>query len=173
MVKKARNRLDSPRGRKPHVRPSEVFGSANHYRGIFGREGLWDQLYPVLRDAKREQDVQHAFDTIHVGDSHYFVPSLLGLILTVVSDRAFPKTKSAQIAFFADSLAGRGDVTPRRSRDICEKERAKAKKAIHPHHIIRYEFYVECSCGYTGASQDHACARCRAPIQFEWDWWRV
>src|SRR5438132_13441161 len=54
-------------------------------------------------------------------------------------------------------------VTPRRSRDICEQERAKAKRN---HHIICYEFYVECSCGHKGRSRNHACPKCGARIFF-------
>jgi hypothetical protein len=68
----------------------------------------------------------------------------------------------ARINFLADSLAALGVVVPRRSRDICAAERAKAKRE---HHVIRYEFYVECSCGYKGPSKDHACRRCGAKIQ--------
>jgi hypothetical protein len=78
-------------------------------------------------------------------------------------DRKFPKRRQAQINFVADSLAGLGRIAPRRSRDICADERAKAKRA---HHIIRYEVYVECSCGYKGRSRNHACPKCRTRIDF-------
>ena len=40
------------------------------------------------------------------------------------------------------------------------------EKRANAHHIIRYEFYVECSCGYKGRSVDHACRKCEARIQF-------
>ena len=36
----------------------------------------------------------------------------------------------------------------------------------HAHQIIRYEFYVECSCGYKGHSRNHACRKCGAQIDF-------
>jgi len=75
----------------------------------------------------------------------------------------FPKRRQPQINFLADSLAGLGLVTPRSSRDICEKERARLKRA---HHIIRYEAYVECSCGFKGRSHNHACRKCGAKIDF-------
>jgi hypothetical protein len=74
-----------------------------------------------------------------------------------------PEWGEPQINFLAYSLAGRGAVAPRSSRDICDRERARAKRA---HHIVRYEFYVECSCGYKGRSQDHGCPECGAGIFF-------
>lgn len=70
-------------------------------------------------------------------------------------DPRFPKRQQARINFLADSLAGLGRVTPRSSRDICARERAK-ERAKSRHKIIRYEFYVECSCGYKGPARDNA-----------------
>jgi len=73
-----------------------------------------------------------------------------------------PKRKrEAQINFLADSIAACDRVTPRSSRDICERERAQIKRV---HRIIRYEFYIECSCGYKGRSRNHACPQCEAAI---------
>lgn len=48
-----------------------------------------------------------------------------------------------QINFLADSLAGRGFVSPRRLRDICKQDRAKMF-----HYIIRQDYYVECTFRY-------------------------
>jgi hypothetical protein len=45
----------------------------------------------------------------------------------------------------------------------CQKERTKEKRT---HHILRFEFYVECSCGFKGRSCDHACPKCGAEIDF-------
>ena len=69
----------------------------------------------------------------------------------------------AQINFLADSLAALGEITARSSRDVCARERAKAKRA---HHILSYEYWIMCSCGYKGRSQKHACPRCGAGIDF-------
>ena len=88
---------------------------------------------------------------------------MAGRVLEVLRDPHFPKRRLTRIGFLADSLAGSGAVTPRRSRDICSQERAKTKSA---HRILRYEFYVECSCGYKGQSQDRACTACGAQIEF-------
>ena len=84
-------------------------------------------------------------------------------VLQVLREPKFPKQRAPQSNFLADSLAGLGWISPRRSRDICERERAKGKRA---HHIIRYEFYVECSCGYKGRSRKYACPNCGAEIVF-------
>ena len=131
---------------------------------------MWEALYPLLAKAQSGADVERAFDEInavgvYVGDQHHFIPYLVDLIVLVIRDPDFPKKRpDRQIAFFADSLAARGGVSPRRSRDICEKERGRRKKA---HHITRCEYYVECSCSYKGPSLNHACRKCGAPIVFD------
>jgi hypothetical protein len=155
--------VSEKRRRGPHarLRPSENAGRAFNNRWIFTR--VWDRLWPLLSEAQNEEDVIKAFQE---GASPYdskFMPSLAGLVIKVMNEPKFPKRRKPRINFLADSLAGVGCVAPRRSRDICEEERAKAKPA---HHIISYEFYVECSCGYKGRSRNHACAKCGAGIVF-------
>jgi hypothetical protein len=115
-----------------------------------------------LVKARTEEDVIRAFDQ-HPSYKEQFKP-LAGLILKVLRGKDFPKTPKAQMRFLAESLAGRGLVTPRRARDICEQERKREKTA---HHIIRFEWYIECSCGYKGRSKNHACPNCEAKINFE------
>jgi len=89
------------------------------------------------------------------------------LILQVAHDPKFPKRKrEAQINFMADSIAAHGVVTPRSSRDICDRERTRIKRV---HRILHYEFYIECSCGYKGHSRKHGCPNCEAEIQFKPD----
>jgi len=148
-------------GRRKKIGPSEVIGRAQSYRVIFNQ--IWDRLWPLLSGAKNEEDAIKAFQERAKPYDGSFVPSLAGLVLKVTKEKKFPKRKEPQINFLADSLAGVGVVTPRRSRDICEQERAKAEKT---HHIICYEFYVECSCGYKGRSKKHGCAKCGARIFF-------
>ncbi|MGO8983598.1 MAG: hypothetical protein ACLPHI_02705 [Terriglobales bacterium] len=148
-------------GRREKIGASEVVGRAHNYRWILNQ--VWDRLWPLLSKAKNEEDVIKAFREGAKPYDGSFVPSLAGLVLKVMNERKFPKRKEPRIHFLADSLAGVGLVTPRRSRDICEEERANAKKT---HHIVCYEFYVECSCGYKGRSKKHACTKCGARISF-------
>jgi hypothetical protein len=164
--KSSRNSLDTfssktPRGRPRRMPASEIFGRAANYRRIFG--GIWKELRGLLLSAVTSEDVTVRFRRVDEYHSREFVPALSPLILKVVQDKNFPKRPEAQVNFLADSLAGRGLVTPHSSRDICERERAKEKRA---HRIIRYEFKIECSCGYKGFSRDHACPKCKAEIHF-------
>lgn len=149
------------RGRPAQMPASEIRGRADHYGDILA--GLWDGLWPVLQKAQTDQDVIDAFEKNPTLDTRKFVPNLANLIFRVLHERKFPKRRDAQIKFLADSIAGLGYIVPRSSRDICEKERAKARRA---HHIIRYEVYVECSCGFQGQSRNHACPECGATVNF-------
>jgi len=147
-----------PRGR-PGVRASELANRTYHYHMIF--EQAWDSVEGKLLQAKTEEEVQEAF---RFSQPHYERFKGIGaLILRVVHDPDFPKTRGARITFMADSLAALGSVSPRRSRDICGRERAKRKRE-EEHHIIRHEYYIECSCGYKGPARDNACRKCEAKI---------
>jgi len=157
----SRSGSERGRGRPPKIRSSEVYGRAEHWRGIL--EQVWDRLWPLLSNAHSEGEVTKAFQDGACPYDQYFVPSLSALTLQVLRESTWPKRPKAMQRFLADSLAGVGVVTQRRSRDICAQERAKRKTA---HHILRYEFYVECSCGYEGHSKHHACPKCGAEISF-------
>jgi hypothetical protein len=146
------------RGRPPRVSASSIKGHADNYRGIL--HNVWDRLWPRLSEAQTTDEVAAAFENATPGGSE-FTPHA-ALILSVLKDSKFPKRQEARINFLADSTAGLGLVTPRRSRDICAQERAREKRT---HHILRYEYYVECSCGYKGHSEDHACPKCGARIR--------
>jgi len=164
----AKNVLDTfspkrPRGRPPKVCASAIQGRADNYRGIL--DNVWDRLSPLLLGAQTEDEIIRAFQQEGQPYDREFIP-LAPLVLKVLKDKDFPKRRGAQINFFSDSSAGLDLVTPRRSRDICREERTKTKRA---HHIIRYEFHVECSCGYVGHSRDHACPQCGAGIPLETD----
>ncbi len=141
-----------PRGR-PGVRPSEIRGRADNYRFIFGQ--IWDRLREPLLRATTEKEVTYIFDEYARPYTQQFVPALSALILKVIHDPKFPKRPKPRIKFMADSLAGLGSVSPRRSRDICDQER---KKKVHQ--IIREESYIVCSCGYKGHSLYGRCPRC-------------
>jgi hypothetical protein len=148
------------RGRRG-VRASEITGRSHNYRTIFGY--LWDGLRVPLSEAKDEADVIKAFDEKAQPYMREFMPMLAGLVLKVIREPKFPKRRDAQINFLADSLAGYGTISPRRSRDICDQERAR-ERAKSKYKIIRKEFYIECSCGYKGPARDNACRKCGAEI---------
>jgi hypothetical protein len=164
---KHRNDFEAPkqksqsRGRPPKIRADEVYGRAENWRDILDQ--VWDRLWPLLSNARTEGEVTKAFQDGARPYDQNFVPGLSALTLQVLQEHTLPKRREPLQRFLADSLAGVGVVTPRRSRDICAQQRAKRKRA---HSILRYEYYVECSCGYRGRSKDHACAKCGAKILF-------
>jgi hypothetical protein len=164
IAKQLTNPLDSfsrkrGRGRPPRVRSTEIRGRADNYRFIFGN--IWERLWPRLSRALTDQEIIDSFLEGATPYAEEFVPALANLILRVLRERKFPKRPEAQINFLADSLAGLGYVSPRSSRDICQNERTREKRA---HHILRYEFHIECSCGFKGRSRNHACPHCGAKI---------
>jgi len=108
--------------------------------------------------------VVKAFQIAQPGGNEF--PPLAALILKVLRDPRFQKRQRARINFLADSVARIGVVTPRRSRDICAKDRKEQTIRDVAHRILRYEFYIECSCNYKGRSTDHACPECGAEILF-------
>lgn len=153
-----------PRGRQRRINPSWVVGSAETYRVQIAN--AWQKVGDQLLAAQSRDDIVRVLDGTPGGliagivDNRKFAT----LLFEIIHDPTFPKVRTnSQIRFLADSLGGSGVVKPRRSRDICAEERAKMK---HTHHILRYEFYVECSCGYSGHSQGHACPTCGAEILF-------
>lgn len=148
-------------GRPWRARASEVAGRSYNLRLQFSQ--IWNIVGESLLRAQTEEDVVKAFDLAGQYWRNEFGPGRIpSLILTILCDRKFPrKRRQQQINFLADSLAAWGVVSPRRSRDICEQERRREKKA---HHIIRREFYIECSCGYEGPAKNNACRNCGAEI---------
>ena len=165
--KRPKNMLDRfsakrGRGRPPRVVASEIAGRAQNYRGVLPL--IWKELEPPLLEAQTNDDVRKALLIAQPGANEF--PPLAPLILKVVRDPKFPKRQRARINFLADSVAGVGLVTPRRSRDICAKDRKERTIREQAHRILRYEFYIECSCDYRGHSADHACPECGAEILF-------
>jgi hypothetical protein len=140
---------------------SEIRGRADNFRVIFDQ--VWDRLWPLLSNAGTDQEVIDAFLAGAVPYAQEFVPHLANLIYRVLHERRFPKRRQAQVNFLADSLGGWGLVAPRSSRDICERDRLREERTTY---IIRYEVYVECSCGFKGRSKNLACRKCSAKINF-------
>jgi hypothetical protein len=146
------------RGRPWTVRPDETYGRAQNYRGIL--EVIWDRFWPTLAKTQTVEEVTQSIKEHGRPYDQTFEP-LAGLIFQVLREPTFPTRPNAQKRFLADSLGAFGVVSPRRSRDICAGERAKDQRK---HRIIRYEYYVECTCGYQGPSKDRACRSCGARI---------
>jgi hypothetical protein len=147
------------RGRPYKVLASEVSGRAYNYRLILSQ--TWEKIGDKLLNAQTEEEVVRSFETTPYQREFQ---DLTALILQVLREKDFPKKNAkAQTIFLAESLAARGEVAPRTSRDICVKER-KREQAKTRHHIIRHEFYVECSCGYKGPARNNACPKCGAEI---------
>jgi hypothetical protein len=146
------------RGRPTDLRYSEIYGRAQNLQFILNQ--VWDRLWPLLSQADTEQEVAHAFQNGSNPYEQQFL-SYAALVLAAKQEAMFPKRPKSQQRFLADSLAALGQASPRRSRDICMRERMKAKAT---HHVVRYEYYVECSCGYEGPAKDRACRKCGATI---------
>src|ERR1700733_5937881 len=136
------------RGRPRFVDPSLVRGKAENYRVWL--ENHWNTLGVPLLAAQTEQEVVDALERGDSGKDELL--RIASLILEVIKTPTLPKRRKAQIIFLADSIAGRGLVSPRRSRDICAEQRAAD---VHRHMILRYEYWIECSCGYKGRSEYH------------------
>ncbi len=146
------------RGRPPFLPAALVRSCADNYRILLERG--WKDLGAPLVAAETEQEVANALRSVPLGYPHE-LSRLAPLMLKVRKDPRFPKRKKAQISFLADSIAGGGAVTPRRSRDICAEQRAADAKR---HVILRYEYWIACSCGYKGCSENHSCKKCGAVL---------
>jgi hypothetical protein len=149
------------RGRPREIDPWIVVGAANTYRVQFAQ--FWPKLGARMLAAQSSDEVACALRE-EAGSINATLAPLSELILKVKSDPKFPHARSAsQINFLADSLGGQGLVTPRRSREICAKERGKKR-----HVIVRREYYIECECGYKGPALDGACRNC-GTWELSWD----
>jgi hypothetical protein len=161
-LKKSLDRFsEKKRGRPPKIPTNWVVGRAYNYRMQLGQ--MWEALEGPLLKARTAEEVTATFREHGKQNADQIVPAWSPDILAVILDPKFPKRSEARVNFLADSLGGRPSVSFRTSRDICEKERAKQRQKS-PHHIIRKEYYVECSCGYKGPARNDACRKCGAEI---------
>jgi hypothetical protein len=141
------------RGRPYVIDPQTVIDSAETYGGWLRQ--FWPKLGTPLLAARSADKIARAIEQ-HAPDLSASLAPFPRLILTILQDRRFPRLRAAaQIQFLADSMGGQGMITPRRSREICARERGKVK-----HVILRREFYIECSCGYKGPALEGACRGC-------------
>ena len=150
------------RGRKSQVHVSELRNRAYDFKLILevNRKRIdWARLL----EASSEQDLGDVLKEAHnrARERLLYKPELL---LRTLKDKKFPKQdRDAQERFIADSLAAEGRVSIRRSRDIVQRDRSARKKRGK---ILRREFYVECSCGYTGPALNDACPECGAEVSY-------
>jgi hypothetical protein len=152
------------RGRMPKLPLSEVQTRGYHYGQML--TSIWDHIEKPLLAAKSIEDVKAAFGGEgYSQEQQQFVP-LAPLILQVLREKRFPKKRKARIKFLAESIAGLGRMSARRSRDVCSLERTQTRRT---HQIVSYSFRIECSCGYKGFSKNLACAKCGALIPLERD----
>jgi hypothetical protein len=145
------------RGRPPTINPSFVRSNADNYRILL--EPHWNELGALLMAAHTELEVANALQSCDLENEVSL--RLASVILKVLRGPNFPRRKKAQINFLADSIGGGEVVTPRRSRDICAEQR---KADAQRHLILRYEYWIECSCGYKGRSENHSCKKCGAVL---------
>jgi hypothetical protein len=150
------------RGPKPKIRPSEVVNRAYDLRLTFDIAGKQLDWFKVLA-AQSKDEVVAAFEQMNESYRRKFLHKP-ELILSCLKDSKFPKQdRKAQEEFIADSLAGDGRISIRRSRDICGEDRSKRK---HQGKILRREFYIVCSCGYKGPAFHDACPDCNAEVSY-------
>lgn len=152
---------------------SEIYSRAENYRMYFWEFRPDKRTKQSVRDHPQEWALRMLAATSEdelrqaLGDAPFYIQAQFGnifpLILSVLREAKFPKTVPAQLDYLADSLAGYGQISTRRSRDVCGIERARAR-SVPEHTIIRYEYYVECSCGYQGPALNNACRKCGAEI---------
>jgi hypothetical protein len=153
---------EKKRGPRPKIRPSEVVNRAYDLRLTFDLAGKQLDWSKVLT-AQSQQEVVAAFGQMEESYRRKFLykPEL---ILACLKDPKFPKQdRKAQEEFIADSLAGDGRISIRRSRDICGEARTKER---HQGKILRREFYIVCSCGYKGPALRDACPGCGAIVSY-------
>jgi hypothetical protein len=171
-----KKRLDARIGERrgpgrPGAPPSEIVGRADNYRMMFWGFRLDEKQGEYVRDQPHDWAIQllsarNADDAERVIQSSPHSAALMPLIpviLKVLNERSLPRKRAKQLDFLADSLAGRGDLSARRSRDISAEVR-KIERRKSAHRILRNEYYVECSCGYKGPARDNACRKCGAEI---------
>ncbi len=168
-------------GRKPVIpipKQWNIPARADHVGTVLGFLEQKNQIeWKRLLHAKTLEDVRKAF--LKAEGSHdlrtlWDFTEGGGLILDWVRERKWPKFESqARIRHLAKSigapsLAGRGKISLRRSRDLCSEKAARlpGRQRVKGT-ILRVEPYIECSCRYKGPAEDQKCPRCGAEITSE------
>ena len=104
---------------------SETWGRAQNFELLLW--DVWGQVGDEILRAGTPQEIKAAFEPLPYHRDRLAVDPLPRLMLEAVQERDFPKVRTeSQIRFIAESLAGWGTVSPRRSREICRKQRMQA-----------------------------------------------
>ena len=154
-TKTAKQQETKQRGRPSTMKPEEITGRARHYNLILTQSKdliKWDRL----PSARTDGDLEVVFANIPYYRDSYFRP-IFSLMLQAIREPTFPKADAeAMIQFLAESLAGNGVISLRRSRDICLRERTRPSEPK----IVRRENWIVCECGYRGFSFCDECPDC-------------
>lgn len=141
-------------GRPRNIDPHIVIETADVFRAQFSL--AWPTMGKQLLAA---QSALELWDVVKSGrgvisNTEDFIFS--ERIFEIIHDPKFPRVRDkSQVNFLANSLGASGLVKPRRSREICTKERKKVR-----HVIVRRDYYIECTCGYAGPALNGACQNC-------------
>ncbi|PWT79045.1 MAG: hypothetical protein C5B58_14400 [Acidobacteria bacterium] len=129
------------------------FRVASQRQRAAGRSGSgWSENQKKVRIAK----------VIH-GDpaaNSYFstelaVSSFVDTFLEAIGDSDFPKRSQARARFLSESIAGYGEVSARRCRDICSDMRNEEKQRKH----AQPELWIKC-CGKARWTVNSVCPQC-------------
>ena len=149
------------------MRNRTIAGHGYNYGHSFLCAGdrFWEEVQALRNIARAELDKRqlvlgrHTLESVNWRTS---LPSQLtdGFVtafVEAVSDRHFPKRRKAQARFLGDSLGGDGELSARRSRDICgeERMRMRARNTAPP-----AEFYIRC-CGKKRWTVSQLCPECK------------
>lgn len=152
------------------MRNRTIAGHGSNYETAFlnAGDGFWERVQ-ALRNIKGEELNKRKLvlgrNTLGQVQWGTQFPSPLPdrfvyAFVQAVRDRNFPKRRKAQARFLGDSLGADGEVSPRRSRDICGEERTRAKTSTP-----QAEFYIHC-CGKKRWTVNQRCPECqRNPVE--------
>lgn len=156
------------RGRST-VPPEWILGRADNLSTAFqnATDEFWAKV-KLIREAKpktprdkinagqnalAEIKLRGAFPASIQGES---LPEAFVLTFTdAVMDAKFPARRKPQAKFLGESLGASGEVSGRRSRDICGEERAKQRRDSEP-----IELYIKC-CGKKRWTENQVCPQCK------------
>jgi len=90
-----------------------------------GHSGLWSRLAKEISAAETADAIEAILKSEPYFGKRIALGNAPSRIYQAVRDHDWPKSELAQVRFLADSLAAGGDITARRSRQLCRIERKK------------------------------------------------